>query len=642
MSSRLHPLSASLKTAAAAGLAALVTLLTFTGWELSTEFSRSRALRAQVASSYETRLHIQDILTLLVDAETGTRGYVLTGEPIYLDPYRDAVARLPPETDRLRASLATRSAETAELDRLDALADDKLAILAQAISARDRAGVEAALKATPNNRGKLVMDEARKSIRRLLALEAANLEGYTRDSELRTQRTETLIAALFLALVIVILAAVLLAIRYVVTRRAMLADIGSQVARQQAIFNSAIDAIVTVNPSGSIETVNAAAETMFGYTAAELDRRDISLLVDIAKNGDGEFLKRLGTSPGALDRGLIRQMDATRRTGDVFPVDVAVGAMHLSAGTHIVAVIRDVSERRRVEQLKAEFVSTVSHELRTPLTSIAGSLGLLAGGAMGALPEKAGRLIQIAHVNSQRLVRLINDILDIEKIESGKLRLELAPLDLRGIAQRSIDGVQGFAEDLGVSLSLEAGEPALICGDADRLVQVVTNLLSNASKFSPHSSVVGVSVHLHKRVARLSVADQGPGVPDAFRSQIFTKFAQADTSDTRAKGGTGLGLAIAREITERHGGRLWFESTPREGSIFHLDLPLLGVAGTVLEHDDSRLLIVDDDREADQAMDEALANRVDAVLTKSKSSPTGLARTVRRLTGGTKPQTENT
>jgi DNA-binding response OmpR family regulator len=260
--------------------------------------------------------------------------------------------------------------------------------------------------------------------------------------------------------------------------------------------------------------------------------------------------------------------------------------------------VRDISERRRIEQLKDEFVSTVSHELRTPLTSIAGSLGLLAGGAAGPLPEKAGRLIQIAQANSQRLVRLINDILDIEKIESGKLRLEMAPLDLRDIAAGAIEGVRGYAEELGVLLTLSEGEAAPVRGDADRLIQVVTNLLSNASKFSPRGGEVQVAVDPERRVARLSVKDRGPGIPDAFRARIFSKFAQADGSDTRTKGGTGLGLAIAREIAERHGGRLWFESSEGEGATFHLDLPLAIQSDARFDDEGPRLLIVEDDIDA--------------------------------------------
>lgn len=573
-------------------------MLVFTGWELSEEFSRSREIRAEVAQSYETRLQIQNALTLLIDAETGTRGYVLTGARAYLEPYNVALERLGPQTADLYARFQGRPAEAAELARFNALAREKLAISARSIAERSRADVAAAINANPTGRGKAVMDEARIIIDTLLTLEAAHLERATEAADERTRRTETLIGALFIGLVVAVLAAVLLGLRYVVTRRAMLADIRHQAHRQKVIFDSTIDAIVTLNPSGSIETVNAAAQTMFGYKAEELDRRDISLLVDMAADGDGAFLERLGASQGALERGLIRQMEARRRNGEVFPIDVALGAMQLTSGTHIVAVIRDVSERRRIETLKDEFVSTVSHELRTPLTSIAGSLGLLAGGAVGPLSDQAGRLIQIAHANSQRLVRLINDILDIEKIESGKLRLDLTPLDLRDIAQRSIEGIRGYAEELGVGLSLAEGETAPIRGDADRLIQVVTNLLSNACKFSPSGSVVSVTVDRETRLVRLSVADHGPGIPDAFRSRIFSKFAQADGSDTRAKGGTGLGLAIAREITERHGGRLWFESAPGEGSVFHLDLPLATTDDGAALLEGPRLLIVEDDPDA--------------------------------------------
>lgn len=588
------------------GLVAILMLLAFIGWELSNEFSRSRVLKAQVAQSYETRLQMQNILTLLVDAETGARGYILTGNPEYLEPYNQALANLAPQTDQLRGRLQGRAVETEELTRLNALAAQKLAIAARGIAERDPVGATPAPSLLRSNRGRLVMDDARDSIARMLAMEADNLERYTRDAELRTRRTESLVLVLFLSLVAVVLAAALLTVRYTISRKAMLASISHQVERQNVIFNSAIDAIITLNPSGTIETINAAAETMFGYTAAELNRRDISLLVDMAPDGDGEFLRRLGASQGALERGLIRQMEAKRRSGELFPIDVALGPMHLPTGTHIVAIIRDVSERKRIEQLKDEFVSTVSHELRTPLTSIAGSLGLLGGGAAGPLPDKAHRLIQIAHSNSQRLVRLINDILDIEKIESGKLRLDLGPLDLRDVAERSIDGVRGYADELGVTLSLAPGDAAPIRGDIDRLIQVVTNLLSNASKFSPSGSVVSVTVDQESRVARLSVSDHGPGIPDSFRPRIFTKFAQADSSNTRAKGGTGLGLAIAREITERHGGRLWFESTIGEGSIFHLDLPLANADGVVAEMEGPRLLVVEDDFDAGILLKEML------------------------------------
>jgi CheY-like chemotaxis protein len=232
--------------------------------------------------------------------------------------------------------------------------------------------------------------------------------------------------------------------------------------------------------------------------------------------------------------------------------------------------------------MKDEFVSTVSHELRTPLTSIAGSLGLLKGGAGGPLPDTAGRLISIAASNSERLVRLINDILDMEKIAAGSMPFDMRPLELRGLLTKSLDGLSGYAEQLGVSLVLEPGPEIEVSGDIDRLMQVTTNLLSNAAKFSPTGGVVRVSASLHGEGARVSVRDHGPGIPEAFRARIFSKFAQADSSDTRQKGGTGLGLAIAREIVEQHGGRLHFDTEVGQGTVFHVDLPMAQAAPAVI------------------------------------------------------------
>ena len=577
-------------------------LLIFVGWELISEFRSNREVRAEVDRSYETRSQIQRVFSLLQDAETGQRGYVITGDDRFLEPYDHAADQLD-EQMRILSELFAGEREQAEnFKRLGVLADRKIASMERTIDARQKGGAQAGMDVVASGQGKAIMDDVRTVVARMTDVEAAALDEYASAAQQRTTRTEAMVGALFLALMAAVGATGLLTWRYMVTRQAMLADLQATATRQTAIFDGAIDAIITLNPSGSIETVNAAAERMFGYSAQELDRRDVSLLVDIATDGDGEFLKRLGASQGALEGGLLRQMEATRKDGQTFPVDVALGAMQLPAGVHVVAVIRDISERRRIEQLKDEFVSTVSHELRTPLTSIAGSLGLLAGGAAGPLPEKAARLIQIAQANSQRLVRLINDILDIEKIESGKLRLEMTALDLRDIAARAIEGVRGYAEELGVELTLAEGEAAPVRGDADRLIQVVTNLLSNASKFSPRGGEVRITVDPETRVARLSVADQGPGIPDTFRARIFSKFAQADGSDTRAKGGTGLGLAIAREIAERHGGRLWFESAEGEGATFYLDLPLAGEASHNLEGDGPRLLIVEDDADAAEVL----------------------------------------
>mgnify|MGYP001570505159 CR=1 FL=1 len=234
----------------------------------------------------------------------------------------------------------------------------------------------------------------------------------------------------------------------------------------------------------------------------------------------------------------------------------------------------DVTELKRIDRMKSEFVSTVSHELRTPLTSIRGSLGLVSGGVAGALPERAKGLVEIAKNNCERLIRLINDILDSEKIESGKMQFELQPQELLPLLQQTLADNEGFAAQHQVKLALHAPrQPLKALVDSDRLLQVMTNLLSNAIKFSPAQGTVLVLLGRHAGRLRVEVSDNGPGIPEEFRQRIFQKFSQADSSDTRQKGGTGLGLAISKAIVERMDGSLGFTSKVDVGTTFFFELP---------------------------------------------------------------------
>ena len=233
------------------------------------------------------------------------------------------------------------------------------------------------------------------------------------------------------------------------------------------------------------------------------------------------------------------------------------------------------TELTRSSQYKSEFMATVSHELRTPLTSIRGSLGLIIGGATGVLPAQAKSLLSIAQSNSDRLLSLIDDLLDVEKIESGKITLEQAPLDPVALVESTLVATQGYAEKYKVRYVYRARpvDQTLLTGDARRLGQVLANLLSNAAKFAPESSEVGVDVTVNQGRVRIAVNDRGPGVPLEFRSRIFQKFSQADASDRREKGGTGLGLAICKAIVELHRGSIGFDSTPGD-TTFWFELPL--------------------------------------------------------------------
>jgi signal transduction histidine kinase len=237
-------------------------------------------------------------------------------------------------------------------------------------------------------------------------------------------------------------------------------------------------------------------------------------------------------------------------------------------------VIVDISESTRIENLQNGFVSTVRHELRTPLTSIAGALGLLTANPDAALAAPTLRLLTIAQANSQRLLRLVSDILDMDKIESGKVVFALKQIDIQAMAELAIEANRGPAKAAGVHIKLDAAPDAgELRGDPDWLFKIVSNLVSNAVKFSPSGGEVTVSVETRGDNIRVSVRDHGPGVPDHFKCRVFEKFAQADTSDARSKGGAGLGLSIVKRIVTQLGGEAGFVDAPDGGAIFHFELP---------------------------------------------------------------------
>jgi signal transduction histidine kinase len=235
----------------------------------------------------------------------------------------------------------------------------------------------------------------------------------------------------------------------------------------------------------------------------------------------------------------------------------------------------DITEHKRAEKAKNEFISTVSHELRTPLTSIKGSLGLIAGGALGAMSDKAKAIVEVAHQNTERLIKLVNDILDMEKIEAGRMDFHMEPVDIVSLVKSAIEANNGFCADLGVTfVQVALEEKNFVHGDRGRLMQVLSNLMSNAAKFSPHGGRVDISVTRQGDTVRIALKDSGPGIPEEFRKSIFEKFTQADSSDSRQKGGTGLGLSIAKSIVERHHGDLGCESEVGAGSTFFFTLPV--------------------------------------------------------------------
>ena len=348
--------------------------------------------------------------------------------------------------------------------------------------------------------------------------------------------------------------------------------------RQRDIHDNILDAVMTLDSRGQIQECNLAALRIFGNGATRLEGRHCERVLG------APLADLLGQGEIAL----------TRFDGSRFPAELALSQWNEAELLRYTIVIRDLTERRRIERMKDEFLATVSHELRTPLTSVLGALGLLASGAAGALPKAALPLAEVAKRNGERLSRLIDDILDLTKLEAKQMVLQMRSTTLDALLREAVTANQGYAQRAGVRLLLELTAPSpAVRVDADRFLQVMANLLSNAIKHSGAGDTVSVSLDWSETHLRVKVSDQGPGIDPKFRARLFEKFSQADASDRRAQGGTGLGLYITRMLVERMGARVDVESATGPGACFRVEFPLIGaqahVSGPWLLHIDNDL-----------------------------------------------------
>jgi PAS domain S-box-containing protein len=358
-------------------------------------------------------------------------------------------------------------------------------------------------------------------------------------------------------------------------------------ARTKAILDTIVDGVITISDRGLIETVNPAAEKIFGYQLQELAGKNVSMLMPNPYRAEhDQYLDNYLNTGEKKIIGIGREVTGLRKNGSTFPLELAISEMEVNGQRMFTGIVRDISERKETEeklrsamrrvheqQIKDEFIATVSHELRTPLTSIKASLDLIIGGAIEANSDQADTLIQIAQKNSDRLLLLINDILDISKIESEKMQFNRIKLRVKPFLDTAIFDNQAYAKKHHVKFILtECLDPIYIDADPDRMMQVMSNLMSNAAKFSNENSVVEISATVIKDKIRIAVTDKGLGIPLEFKSRVFEKFTQADTSDKRAISGTGLGLHISKAIVEQHQGELSFISELDEGSTFYIDL----------------------------------------------------------------------
>jgi PAS domain S-box-containing protein len=346
-----------------------------------------------------------------------------------------------------------------------------------------------------------------------------------------------------------------------------------------ALLDSMSEGIVACDSDGRVTVLNRATREQAGMGDEPVVSREEAVAQYKLFGADGAA----HLEPDELP--LMRVMRGAEVRDQEFVIETATGQQRtLSAngrlifdddGRHLGAVVatRDISHKKELDRMKDEFLSVVSHELRTPLTSIRGSLGLLASGRLAAAPEKARRMIDLAVDNTDRLVRLVNDILDVERIASGTAAIDRAWYDGTELARRVAESLRTVAERAGVELVV-GGDETRIFADADRITQTLTNLVDNAIKFSPRGERVEIVARCRTGVAQFEVRDRGRGIPVHKLEAIFDRFQQVDASDAREKGGTGLGLAICRGIVRQHGGRIWAERPDDGGSVFRFTIPL--------------------------------------------------------------------
>lgn len=578
-------------------------LLAYLGYQQWTAARWETAISAQVEQSRLRTEAVSSYLELLRDLETGQRGYLVTGDPAFLDPFKRAVAAESSAREQLISLYGANVQNAALAHQLLAIGSQKYRYARQIVALAEEQSISQARTRVAEGRGRRLMDQARSladqiernEVNASRAILSTNLEErQRRQSRLYLTQSAALIG----------LAVLLFALASMVRRlRENAAVLEDAATRQEAIFEGASDAMMMLDGNGTIESANMAAKELFGHPRRWLAGKSNLILFKDPPSPERSkwYLSQLAN--GKLENN--RQIfSGLRADGSEIEAEVVTTPIRLADGLHFLAVMRDATQRRQVEKMKDEFIATVSHELRTPLTSVAGSLGLILGGAGGDIPDRVRRLVQIAQNNCHRLIRLINDMLDLEKIESGNVRFNMQPLDVGPVLDTAVSTLAPIAAEKSVALEIRDVPRLKVFADADRLIQVLTNLVSNAVKFSPADGIVTISVTENADRARFSVEDEGPGISEEFQARIFRKFAQADSSDTRDKGGTGLGLSIVKELVERMGGLVGFEGRGGKGTRFYFELPIYEeesaqvpseTLGKMEQEERAQILHVDDD-----------------------------------------------
>lgn len=557
----------------------------------------------RLANSYLSSKQFQlvDLLDQIVldmsRADAQEREYVLTGDAKTIEQYKLCFNRIDACVAKLKTLLSDNSRYSMLLDELTDSISFRKSCAEEVIQVRLSGGMASALARSEKfDEGHLTKHVE------WLAKEVSgtiNSEMTARFSELDKASLTTLIGISFilisalLALLIVILGVN----RYVSERhraeqalRAAQQALSEREARMRALVETAPDGIVTIRSDGTIESVNAVLENLCGVPASDLIGVDIERIIpSFLLDGRISDLASGQRSPFSAGR----ELYAVRQDGSHVPVEVSTSTVSLGREDVYTGIVRDITERKEVEERVKDFYSMVSHELRTPLASIRTALGLMESFS-DELSDKTRPVVRIAAAEADRLMRLINDILDMRKIESGKLELALDAFDASDLVRKAIEGIDSLAHQSQVTIENEANTALDVYCDGDRILQVLSNILANAVKYSPSPGKVIVACEKSGSSCKISVRDFGPGVAKNQAHKLFGRFEQLRAKDGKNRAGSGLGLAIAKAIVEQHGGEIGVELPDGGGSIFWFSLPLA--------EDEIESLELDEDELAQQAV----------------------------------------
>ncbi len=541
-----------------------LTTLILVAVSLVAYFNIDRLVKAGnwVNHTHEVLEKLENVLSSMKDVERGTRGYLVSQDRSYLEAYQNGLELIKSDLTNLELLVHDNSIQSQRFRELKPYIQTKLDLTRKLIEEVPLGNTSPAFQS--------LFLESKKAMDQILIIAGQMKYEENRLLMERDLREENFARNTKKFILISNGGAVLLlSFVFFLLYRGRIRQQNAENERDK-FFALSMDILCVVGKDGYFKRVNPSFEKLLGYSAQELLS---TTLFDFIFHEDRERslneLKKLSEGADTVNF----ENRFLRKDGTYCWLSWNCPALE-PGNDRLYAVARDITERKKIDQMKNEFISTVSHELRTPLTSIRGSLGLVSGGLVGIIPDQAKPLINIALNNCERLVRLINDILDIEKIESGKMEFRMSPLPLLPMLEQSIEMNRAYGQQYQVSFVLEKNDLNPVVNlDGDKLIQVMSNLLSNAAKFSLPDSVVKVKLTEQDGKVRVSIIDQGSGIPEEFRTRIFTKFAQADSSDSRQKGGTGLGLNIVKAIIERMNGKIDFESEIGKGSTFYFELP---------------------------------------------------------------------